>query len=217
MYIKYNYDLTNLDYILAFDLALYKTGTSLYDIKTKKIVKSDKIEVPKNAQHPVVELYNLLTKYFEKIKAEYGNKIMIVQEAMPQQAGKFTTVATLQGLAKAHAVLELCVEHSGLIFYDEKGIHSISVKAMFRSEENPKPTKTDIKNKVCEYYDLNSKELSDDQSDSIALIYTLVNKKWNSDIDERVKVLKKEIKNLKVERAISERQEEIDKILSFKL
>lgn len=123
----------------------------------------------------------------------------------------------MQGLAKAHAVLELCVEHSGLIFYDEKGIHSISVKAMFRSEENPKPTKTDIKNKVCEYYDLNSKELSDDQSDSIALIYTLVNKKWNSDIDERVKVLKKEIKNLKVERAISERQEEIDKILSFKL
>ena len=38
MYIKYNYALTNLDYILAFDLALYKTGVSLYDIKNQKII-----------------------------------------------------------------------------------------------------------------------------------------------------------------------------------
>lgn len=217
MYIKYNYALTGLDYILAFDLALYKTGVSLYDIKNQKIIRVDKIEVPKNAEHPVIELYNLLTKYFEEINIKYGNKVMVVQEAMPQQAGKFTTVATLQGLAKAHAVLELCVDHSGLMFYDEKGIHSVSVKAMFRTEENQKPSKTDIKNKVCEYYNLKRESLTDDQSDSIALIYTLVNKKWNADIDTRVKELKKEIKSLKAEKTIAERQEEIVNILSFKL
>lgn len=217
MYIKYNYALTSLDYILAFDLALYKTGASLYDIKNQKIIRVDKIEVPKNVEHPVIELYNLLTKYFEEINTKYGNKVMVVQEAMPQQAGKFTTVATLQGLAKAHAVLELCVDHSGLMFYDEKGIHSISVKAIFRTEENQKPSKIDIKNKVCEYYNLKRESLTDDQSDSIALIYTLVNKKWNADIDTRVKELKKEIKSLKAERTIAERQEEIANILSFKL
>ena len=103
------------------------------------------------------------------------------------------------------------------MFYDEKGIHSISVKAMFRTEENQKPSKTDIKNKICEYYNLKRESLTDDQSDSIALIYTLVNKKWNADIDTRVKELKKEIKSLKAERTIAERQEEIANILSFKL
>ena len=40
MYIKYNYALTSLDYILAFDLALYKTGVSLYDIKNQKIIQN---------------------------------------------------------------------------------------------------------------------------------------------------------------------------------
>lgn len=43
--IKFQKPLSEIDYIISFDLALYKTGVSIYDISQKSIVRTDKIEV----------------------------------------------------------------------------------------------------------------------------------------------------------------------------
>ena len=210
---KFKKPLSEIDYIISFDLALYKTGISLYNIKQKSIVRTDKIEVSHTDEMPVATLYTKLKGYLTSAVEKYGNLLMIVKEAMPAQAGKFTTIATLQTLAKAHAALDIAVAKvDGVDFYDETGVHAVSVKALFKTEENPKPTKTDIKKAVCIYYGLEVGDLTDDESDSIAVIYTLVKKKWNADINEEIKRIKKEIKGLKQERAIEAHQKRIEEL-----
>ena len=211
--IKFQRPLSEIDYIISFDLALYKTGISLYDIRQKSIVRTDKIEVSHTDETPVATLYTKLKEYLTSAVEKYGNLLMIVKEAMPAQAGRFTTIATLQTLAKAHAALDIAVAKvDGVDFYDETGVHAVSVKALFKTEENPKPTKTDIKKAVCAYYGLEVGDLTDDESDSIAVIYTLVKKKWNADINEEIKRIKKEIKGLKQERAIEAHQKRIEEL-----
>ena len=96
--------------------------------------------------------------------------------------------------------------------YDEKGIHSVSVKALFKTDEIQKPTKTDIKRVVSAYYGYEMSDLTDDQSDSMALIYTLLNKKWNADITAKIKEEKKEIKSLKMQKAIDDQVAEGKKL-----
>ena len=210
---KFKKPLSEIDYIISFDLALYKTGISLYNIKQKSIVRTDKIEVSHNDETPVATLYTKLKEYLTSAVEKYGNLLMIIKEAMPAQAGRFTTIATLQTLAKAHAALDIAVAKvDGVDFYDETGVHAVSVKALFKTEENPKPTKTDIKKAVCAYYGLEVGDLTDDESDSIAVIYTLVKKKWNADINEEIKRIKKEIKGLKQERAIEAHQKRIEEL-----
>lgn len=211
--IKFKKSLSEIDYIISFDLALFKTGISLYDIKQKSIVRTDKIEVSHSDETPVATLYTKLKEYLTSAVEQYGNLLMIVKEAMPAQAGKFTTIATLQTLAKAHAALDIAVAKvDGVDFYDETGVHSVSVKALFKTEETPKPTKTDIKKAVCAHYGLKVGDLTDDESDSIAVIYTLIKKKWNADINEEIKRIKKEIKGLKQERAIEAHQKRIEEL-----
>lgn len=210
---KFKKPLSEINYIISFDLALFKTGISLYDIAQKSIVRTDKIEVSHSDETPVATLYTKLKEYLTSAVEKYGNLLMIVKEAMPAQAGKFTTIATLQTLAKAHAALDIAVAKvDGVDFYDETGVHSVSVKALFKTEENPKPTKTDIKKAVCAYYGLKVGDLTDDESDSIAVIYTLIKKKWNADINEEIKRIKKEIKGLKQERAIEAHQKRIEEL-----
>ena len=210
---KFKKPLSEIDYIISFDLALYKTGISLYNIKQKSIVRTDKIEVSHTDETPVATLYTKLKEYLTSAVEKYGNLLMIVKEAMPSQAGRFTTIATLQTLAKAHAALDIAVAKvDGVDFYDQVGVHAVSVKALFKTEENPKPTKTDIKKAVCTYYGLEVGDLTDDESDSIAVIYTLVKKKWNADINEEIKRIKKEIKGLKQERAIEAHQKRIEEL-----
>ncbi len=211
--IKFKKPLSEIDYIISFDLALYKTGISLYNIAQKSIVRTDKIEISHSDETPVATLYTKLKEYLTSAVERYGNLLMIVKEAMPAQAGKFTTIATLQTLAKTHAALDIAVAKvDGVDFYDETGVHSVSVKALFKTEENPKPTKTDIKKAVCAYYGLKVGDLTDDESDSIAVIYTLIKKKWNADINEEIKRIKKEIKGLKQERAIEAHQQRIEEL-----
>ena len=107
--IKFQKPLSEIGYIISFDLALYKTGVSIYDISQKSIVRTDKIEVSHTDETPVATLYTKLKEYLTSAVEKYGNLLMIVKEAMPAQAGRFTTIATLQTLAKAHAALDIAV------------------------------------------------------------------------------------------------------------
>lgn len=213
MFYKFQKPLSEIGYIISFDLALYKTGVSIYDIANKTICQTDKIEVSHTDETPVATLYELLKDYLTKAVKKYGQLIMIVKEAMPAQAGRFTTIATLQTLAKAHAALDIAVSKvNGTDFYDETGIHAVSVKALFKTEDCPKPTKGDIKIAVCDKFGLDKSRLSDDESDSIAVIYTLLKKKWNADIKDEIKRVKKEMKSLKQERAIEAHQKRIEEL-----
>ncbi len=216
--IKFQKLLSEIDYIISFDLALYKTGVSIYDIAKKSIVRTDKIEVSHTDETPVATLYTKLKEYLTSAVEKYGNLLMIVKEAMPAQAGRFTTIATLQTLAKAHAALDIAVAKvDGVDFYDEVGVHAVSVKALFKTEETPKPTKTDIKKAVCAHYGLKAGDLTDDESDSVAVIYTLIKKKWNADLKDEIKRVRKEMKGLKQERAIVAHEKRIEELQAMVL
>ena len=105
----------------------------------------------------------------------------------------------------------------GVDFYDEVGVHAVSVKALFKTDETPKPTKTDIKKAVCAHYGLKTGDLTDDESDSVAVIYTLIKKKWNADLKDEIKRVKKEMKGLKQERAIAAHEKRIEELQAMLL
>lgn len=209
---KGNNGLYEFRYVIGVDLASYKTGVCIYDIATKKFVLGKEIEVKKNSQNKNIDLYILLSEFFEKIRDEYDSgDFLLVKEAMPSQHGKFTTVSTLQSLAQAHAILDMAVWNSAFITpYDDKGIHPITVRSLFRTEAITHPSKEDVRKELVRLYDLDDDELTDNISDSMAVVHTLINKQWNADIAEMIKEQKKAVKLLKQTRAIDEHKRTID-------
>ena len=110
-----------------------------------------------------------------------------MKEKLPNQAGRFTTIASLQGLAQVHAIWELACEKSGVEVYDFDGVHSVSVKAFFkRRYEVEKPQKEDIAKLVCENYCFDIGDSPLDITDAIACVQTLVEYKWNEDIKDKI-------------------------------
>lgn len=213
---KFNNKLTYYDYIMSFDLALHNTGASVYSVKDGAILDHDEIVAVGDGDLIIYDLYEKIKSYIINFACD-GSNILIVKEAMPVQCGKFTTIKTLQQLAKAHASLGLAIEvlrqeygNVNVVQYDDIGIHSVSVKALFATEECKKPTKKDIRAKVVDLYHLNDGLLTDDISDSIAVIHTLLNRKWNQDIKDEIKNKKKEIKTLKQNYAIENKKKDIE-------
>ena len=95
-----------------------------------------------------------------------------------------------------------------------EGVHATSAKAYFRHiTDIDKPEKQDIYDKICLlYFDDKEKVLNFDVSDSIAVALTLINSKWNKDLDERIKELKKDLKKFKSDKKLSEINEQINKL-----
>ena len=211
--LKYQKNIKEIPYIIGIDLALYRTGVCVYHPSTDTFTDLEEVQVPHETDIPMLILCDGLSNYFERITAKYGNGGMVVQEAMPAQAGPHSTISTLQALAKAHGILELCVcLHDGLYRYDKTGVYSVSVKSIFKTEETPKPTKQDIQARLIELYDCNFDGMSENISDAMGVVYTLINRKWNNDIKERQKEIKREIKSLKAQHAIDAHQKEIERL-----
>lgn len=208
--VKFTKRLEDIPLIVGVDLALYKTGISWYNPKTQKIVKAEELEVKKSESCLLLKLFQLLSANLHDAVQEYG-EVMLIREALPNQCGFRSSIGALQGLAKAHAVLDLCRDlREGVDEYDDTGVHSVSVRAFYRTESIPKPEKSDIRKAVVKYYDLDDSTLTDNISDSIAVVHTLVHRKWNQDIEEEIKQNKKEIKKLKVQKAIDARLKQIE-------
>lgn len=208
MIYKFSGFITDFDYIIGFDLAYHKSGIAIYDIKLKNIIDTFKIFIKNGSEASIFDLYSTLGETLDVISKKYKGKILAIKEAMPLQCGVFTTVQTLQQLAKAHAALDICLYErpENYFVYDEVGIHSISVKSLFKKNKDDKPTKKDIQERLREIYNLDGLEITDDISDAIAVIYTLINKKWNSDIKDKIKETKKEIITLKQDSTIKNRE-----------
>ena len=148
MKVKFNRRLEDYNYIISFDLAKHKTGYSLVDFKNKTIPVSG-IIITEEAEMPWEDFYSQLEARVGEIVKDFGSSFFVLKERLPNQAGPRSTIATLQGLAGAHAVFDFFVSESELDVYDWQGVHSVSVKAYYKQITSlEKPQKTDIFNKI---------------------------------------------------------------------
>lgn len=183
-------DLSDKRFILSVDLALAKSGWCVYDLSSKKIVEKGLFQTKSSDVHGVRLRY-----IYDTVKGIHKKypKCHIVKETCPSQAGKFTTIQTLQGLAKAHAALEIYYPHAD-------NIHAISIKWKIGGAASVK--KEEIRKIVNDIYSLDIKKSQLDISDSVAVLRTFLIK-FNEEIDKEVKSLKKKIKSLKTDKAIN--------------
>lgn len=215
--VKFKYPLSSFGAIVGIDLASHKTGVTVYSVSRETFEEFIPITVTNSGEGREYSLFIQLKEVFEKIVNKY-REILVIQERCPYQAGPHSTISTLQNLMGAHWIMRLAVTMTqGVEIYDENGIHSTSVKPLFKTQDCPKPQKSDIRKQLVEKYHLDDSLLTDDISDAIAVVHTLLHKKWNADIDDQIKELKKEIKKLKVNNAIESRQEEIQRLLKLKI
>lgn len=214
--IKFSKKLSQYSYVLAFDLAKHLSGYSLIDINNNKVLLAGVIDTEKAHNEFVWDYFynqviNVMEKCLNKIGANNAGSVFITKERLPNQNGRFSTILTLQGLAQAHAVFDLAATHSGIDIYDYDGVHSTSVKAYFKTLTGiDKPQKEDIAKYIQDKFnDFNFKDYSLDVTDSVAVALTLINKKWNVDITEKIKEIKKEIRDAKSQTKVNKLSENI--------
>ena len=133
--VKYNNCLKDYGYILSFDLAKQKTGWALVNIKTNQAEKFGVIVSDEKADSIWENLYDKISNVLLGVKAYCigkREKFFVTKEKLPNQAGKFTTIQSLQSLAQIHSIWELACFKCGVNVYDLDGIHSVSVKAFFK-------------------------------------------------------------------------------------
>ena len=218
--VKFKRPLSDFSAIVGIDLASQKTGVTVYSLQTQRFIDFIPVIVKNSEEDRELCLFVQLKELFANLVATYGKEkdILLVEERVPNQAGIHSTVQTLQALMGAHWIMRLAVSMTdGIERYDEHGIHSTSVKALFRTAECPKPQKSDIRKALVSLYCLDDTKLTDDISDAVAVVHTLLHKRWNADIDDQIKEVKKEIKKLKMKNAIEARQIEIQRLLALKI
>lgn len=213
--IKFEQKLSNFKYILAFDLAKIKTGWSLIDFREGKIVKTGMLDMGRDVGDEGFWAFYAqgIASVFNKVE-QYLGETIVTKERCPSQGGKFSTIATLQSLAQAHAIFDMVCYTKNVNIYDEIGVHSVSVKSYFKKlTEKTQPTKQDIAKciaQIFEGYDFG--DLSLDITDSIGVALTLLNVKWDADIKARVKEIKKEQKSAVSDNKIKNLQENIQRL-----
>ena len=225
MQVKFEKHLNDYDYIFAFDIAKVTSGYALVDFKNRKILIQGLIVTEKNSPMPWEDLYNQIDAVVTSVRSTYGDNFFVIKERVPNQAGPRSSIDALQGLAKAHAIFDLYVAQHKLDYYDYNGIHSISVKAFFKNKYGiDKPQKIDILHCLQQEYaelvgkgETKSKDWALDISDAIALVDTLIEKKWNADIDEEARLERKHMRELEREKDIKIHQDRIDFIYGLKV
>lgn len=188
-----------------------------FELITSGIIDSKNFNLEKGYYKELYDnIYEIISKCILCVeKLSDGNaKLLITKEACPAQAGQFTTIATLQSLSKAHAILDLVIQTIGADCYDENGVHTISVKALFNDLcDLSTCTKEDIRSYLSRFVTTTLKPDADlNISDSIGVSVTLISKKWNSDIKSEITDLKREQKKYKTDKKKQDIQSKIDKI-----
>lgn len=215
MEIKFRHKLTDYKYLVMFDLASKNTGVCLWDIQNKAPVSTYKISVTETGLNKELDLYNALDEYFQHLFSQgiLRKDLLVSKEAMPTQLrGGSSTVQTFIALAKAHAVLNLYLARSEIPTYDSIGLYPASTHAYLRKlrgwDTSTKVAKDDIKYYVIENYKV-SDNLSFDEYDAIFLALTFMNIKFNKDLEEAIKDIKRHKKTLKSPHAIASCDETI--------
>lgn len=220
--IKFKKNILDFQYVLCFDLAQRETGCALIDIVNNKIIYIKQISIDKKTECCVVDLYQGMVELIKEINDKFKinfNDLFVLKEQCPQQCSKFTSISTLQSLAKSHCCLDLICSYYNLDIYDFKGVHSVSVKAVFRKILNiENPSKEEIAQEIRKIYLLNEEDkITNDITDAIAVWICLKNHKWNADIDEQIKEYKKKIKELKLKSAKEKIEEKINYLKQIRI
>lgn len=205
-----------------FDLSSRVTGVCLWDLFKKRPEKTSVISVQGREDLPEGELFHLIGGYFDTLQ-DSGiplSKILVSKEAMPSQLrGRGSTVQTFLALARSHAVFNLYMEENGIDVYDYTGVYPVSTHSYFR-RINSLPLsvpvgKEEIKKYVLEKYQLENLTL--DESDAVFLAETLLEFKWNRDLQEEIRVVKKHSKGLKTSLGINRCLDEEKRLEALKL
>ena len=222
--IKFQKPLSDYKYILSFDLAKKVSGYSLLDLQKNEILLAGIIDTGKMSSNDFIwdyfycQVTRIIDRCLEKIGENNRDALLVTKEQLPIQNGRFSTISTLQSLAQVHAVFDLAVFQSDVAVYDDLGVHSVAVKAYFKKVLNiATPQKEDIAKYVYQKYkSYDFSNLPLDVTDSIGVTLTLVNKKWNSDIQTEITGLKREIKSAKAQNKKNRLQEEIKRLDSLR-
>lgn len=224
MFVKFEKSINEYKYLISFDLASKITGVCIWDINNKKPLNSQVICVSNQTNLPVMSLYLEIEKFFNNLYKQGIRKedIIVSFEAVPSQirAGKSSTIQTFVALARSHAILDLYLFMNEIATYDETGIYPITTHAYFKHlvglGKDDKVTKEDIKKYLVEKYSI-SNSITLDESDAIFLAETLIGSKWNKDIEEEIRNVKRHKKTLKVSHAIQKCDDEIERLENLKI
>lgn len=224
MFIKFKRSLYEYKYLVSFDLASKITGVCVWDINAKKPLNSHVISILNQTDLPVMSLYLEIEKFFNMLYEQGIKKeeIVVSFEAVPSQirAGKSSTIQTFVALARSHAILDLYLFMNEIATYDETGIYPITTHAYYKHlvglGKDDKVTKEDIKKYLISKYDI-SESITLDESDAIFLAETLIGTKWNRDIEEEIRNIKRHKKTLKVSHAIQKCDDEIERLENIKI
>lgn len=205
--------------ILMFDLASHITGWCLYDVVSGRPVQHGVITINRENPNPDYDLKEALKK---TIALFAGKDIMISVEAMPTQLrGGASTIKTFIAMAQAHADLAIACAEARVSMYDRIGVYPVSTHAYLRrllgKDQDFKPEKEDIRSYCCNLWQLDEKTISYDESDAMFLAKTLIDVKWDKDIDEEIRDLKRHRKTLKERSAIAKIDAEIAEADSHRL
>jgi len=217
MVVRCERSISDYRYLVMFDLASHNTGVCLWDLHDNRPVFTKAIVSEKKDGIFVSNLYGGLCEYFDLLKSMHidWKDIFVSKEAMPVQLrGGSSTVQTFIALAKAHAILDLFLELHDIDVYDYTGVYPATTHAYLKKvlglDSKTSVDKKDVKKFVEETYCLEFKTF--DESDAAFLACTLVNSKWNKDIDEKIKEVKKHKKTLKQKKAIEDCDALIEKL-----
>ena len=195
-------DLSDKRYILSVDLALAKSGWCVYDLKTRKIIDYGGFKT--KASDKMGVRLRVIYKTIKDIAKKYPN-YHIIKESLPRQSGKFTTIKVLQGLAQAHGALEM--------FYPQADeVHPVTIKC--RIGGNRSASKDDVREIVNGIYNLNLKD--NDTSDSVAVLHGF-KIKFNQNIDDEIKKIRKKMKTLKTDKAVKNSNVKIEELENRKI
>jgi len=222
MRVKFQKGLEEYTHLVMFDLATRVSGVCVWDIREQRPLFTTVLRVKEGVELPAASLYEELDKLFADIENRGIDlkNILIYQEAMPAQvSGGNSTVQTFISLARSHAILDLYTFVKGLAVYDYTGVFPVSTHAYLRRilgrERTEKVTKQDILSYVKEKYDLES--LTFDESDAVFLAETFINVKWNKDLQEEIRDIKRHIKELVDPKRIAVLKKEQGRLAGLKL
>lgn len=188
-------------------------------MRSNKPLNTYIIKVNGEKELPSAELKEKIGKFLDSqlscLKTP-KNRILVSFEAMPSQVhGGSSTISTFIALARSHAILDTYLFENDWDTYDYTGVYPISTHAYYKklieAPKDLKVTKELMRDYLVENYNITTK-LSLDESDSIFLAKTLVEVKWNNDIDELIREQKRHRKTLKMAHAIAAVDEEIERL-----
>lgn len=222
MEIKFKNSIKEYKYLVMFDLASKISGVCVFDIQNRRPLFTEVIKVTHKCSPFVLELHDLINDFFYNLYAKHGIKLedcLVSKEMPPSQAGRMTTIQTLNALAKSHGILDLYCALRQIDVYDYVGVAPITTHSYFKKikglDSKYKVEKEDIRDYVSELYGISGLTL--DESDAVFLAKTLIESKWNSDLAEQIREVKRHRKTLKAAHAINACDSEINRLEGLKI